>query len=101
MFSELDQYKGAAEQIKLSIQNPNDQAIKDAAWQALLPLVTSLRKFWQFSSALSKAYTDLIKELTSEEGAATQVSHYNSDTAIFNFAIVATRTETGVSPTVR
>lgn len=72
ILNELDQYKGAAEQIKLSIQNPNDQAIKDAAWQALLPLVTSLRKFWQFSSALSKAYTDLIKELTSEEGAATQ-----------------------------
>lgn len=68
---ELDQYKGAAEQIKKSIQNPNDQEIKDATWNTLLPHVASLRKFWQFSKALTTAYTDLIKELTSEEGAAT------------------------------
>jgi len=69
---ELENYKGAAEEIKNSLLNPSDKDIKDALWETLLPLVATLRKFWQFSSALSKAYTDLIKELTSEVGAATQ-----------------------------
>jgi len=71
ILNELEVYAGAAGLIKKSIENPSDQNLKDATWDALLPLVASLRKFWLFSSALSSAFVDLLKELTSEEGAAT------------------------------
>ena len=80
--SELEVYAGAAGLIKKSIENPSDQNLKDATWDALLPLVASLRKFWLFSSALSTAFVDLLKELTSEEGAATHVSNFFS---FFNY----------------
>ena len=46
---ELENYGGAQAETKLYIQNPGSEEKKTEAWEALLPLVTKLKKFWQFS----------------------------------------------------
>jgi len=67
ILQELREYEGAQQDIKLSIQNPNDPDIKRKAWEKLLPLVCKMKKFWNFSSSFSSSYILLIKELTSDD----------------------------------
>lgn len=68
---DLSNYQGAAAEIKKCIQMPSDQEHKDLTWNTLLPLVARLKRFWQFSSALTNAYIAIISELTSQAGCAT------------------------------
>lgn len=35
-----------------AIQNPNDEALQDQAWAAVVPLVGKLKKFYEFSLRL-------------------------------------------------
>lgn len=35
-----------------AIQNPNDEALQEQAWAAVVPLVGRLKKFYQFSQRL-------------------------------------------------
>lgn len=35
-----------------AIQNPNDEALQDQAWAAVVPLVGKLKKFYEFSQRL-------------------------------------------------
>ena len=73
MISELEGYAGAQAQTKLYIQNPGNPEYKEQCWEALLPLVTLLKKFWSFSFDLSSSYCALISELTSDNENATKV----------------------------
>lgn len=35
-----------------AIQNPNDEALQEEAWQAVVPSVGKLKKFYEFSQRL-------------------------------------------------
>ncbi|CDQ81779.1 unnamed protein product [Oncorhynchus mykiss] len=52
ILDELQAYKGAGQEIREAIQNPNDEALQKAAWVAVVPLVGKLKKFYQFSQRL-------------------------------------------------
>lgn len=68
---DLTNYEGAAAEIKKCIQSPSDQEHKDHTWNTLLPLVVRLKRYFEFSSALTEAYIDIIRELTRHQGSAT------------------------------
>lgn len=38
-----------------AIQNPNDEALQDQAWAAVVPLVGNLKKFYEFSQRLGNS----------------------------------------------
>ncbi|CAL8235137.1 unnamed protein product [Boreogadus saida] len=52
ILDELQAYKGAGQEIREAIQNPNDDVLQDQAWAAVVPLVGKLKKFYQFSQRL-------------------------------------------------
>ncbi|CAL8313640.1 unnamed protein product [Merluccius merluccius] len=54
ILDELQAYKGAGKEIREAIQNPNDEALQDQSWAAVVPLVGKLKKFYQFSQRLVK-----------------------------------------------
>ncbi|KAI3355368.1 hypothetical protein L3Q82_018211, partial [Scortum barcoo] len=49
-----------------AIQNPNDEALQEEAWAAVVPLVGKLKKFYEFSQRLEAALHSLLRALTSE-----------------------------------
>ncbi|XP_016092804.1 protein FAM49B-like [Sinocyclocheilus grahami] len=52
ILDELQEYKGAGQEIREAIQSPNDEALQDQAWAAVVPLVGKLKKFYEFSQRL-------------------------------------------------
>ncbi|TWW70824.1 Protein FAM49B L1 [Takifugu flavidus] len=52
ILDELQAYKGAGVEIREAIQNPNDEALQEQAWAAVVPLVGKLKKFYEFSQRL-------------------------------------------------
>uniref|UniRef100_A0A8C1XA07 Family with sequence similarity 49 member Bb n=1 Tax=Cyprinus carpio TaxID=7962 RepID=A0A8C1XA07_CYPCA len=66
ILDELQAYKGAGQEIREAIQNPNDEALQDQAWAAVVPLVGKLKKFYEFSQRLEAALHSLLRALTSE-----------------------------------
>lgn len=51
---ELEEYKGASEEIREAIANPRNEELQDYAWAAVLPLVGKLKSFYEFSIQLGK-----------------------------------------------
>ena len=51
---ELQEYKGASEEIREAIANPRNEEMQEYAWAAVLPLVAKLKKFYEFSIQLGK-----------------------------------------------
>lgn len=51
ILNELQCYKGAGREIREAIACPSEETQKQA-WNAVLPLVTKLKKFYQFSNQL-------------------------------------------------
>uniref|UniRef100_A0A8B9KZB3 Protein FAM49B n=1 Tax=Astyanax mexicanus TaxID=7994 RepID=A0A8B9KZB3_ASTMX len=66
ILDELQAYKGAGQEIREAIQNPNDEALQDQAWAAVVPLVGKLKKFYEFSQRLEAALHSLLRALTNE-----------------------------------
>ncbi|KAG8009558.1 Protein FAM49B [Nibea albiflora] len=66
ILDELQAYKGAGQEIREAIQNPNDEALQEQAWAAVVPLVGKLKKFYEFSQRLEAALHSLLGALTSE-----------------------------------
>uniref|UniRef100_A0A672H376 CYRIA/CYRIB Rac1 binding domain-containing protein n=1 Tax=Salarias fasciatus TaxID=181472 RepID=A0A672H376_SALFA len=66
ILDELQAYKGAGQEIREAIQNPNDDALQEQAWAAVVPLVGKLKKFYEFSQRLEAALHSLLGALTSE-----------------------------------
>ncbi|CAG5896171.1 unnamed protein product [Menidia menidia] len=58
ILDELQAYKGAGQEIREAIQNPNDEALQEQAWAAVVPLVGKLKKFYEFSQRLAGRATD-------------------------------------------
>ncbi|KAK3515377.1 hypothetical protein QTP70_018730, partial [Hemibagrus guttatus] len=66
ILDELQAYNGAGKEIREAIQNPNDEALQDQAWAAVVPLVGKLKKFYEFSQRLEAALHSLLRALTNE-----------------------------------
>ena len=52
ILKELEEYKGASEEIREAIANPRNEELQDFAWSAVLPLVGKLKSFYEFSIQL-------------------------------------------------
>ncbi|KAJ8375133.1 hypothetical protein SKAU_G00057130 [Synaphobranchus kaupii] len=52
ILDDLQDYKGAGEEIREAIQNPSDEGLQEKAWGAVVPLVGKLKKFYEFSQRL-------------------------------------------------
>ncbi|CAB1343153.1 unnamed protein product [Coregonus sp. 'balchen'] len=64
ILSGLQAYKGAGQEIRDAIQNPNDMLLQERAWNSVCPLVIRLKKFYGFSLRLEKALQSLLESLT-------------------------------------
>nr|XP_023829531.1 protein FAM49A [Salvelinus alpinus] len=64
ILSGLQAYKGAGQEIRDAIQNPNDMLLQERAWNSVCPLVIRLKKFYGFSLRLEKALQGLLESLT-------------------------------------
>ncbi|XP_034383184.1 protein FAM49A isoform X1 [Cyclopterus lumpus] len=60
----LQAYKGAGQEIRDAIQNPNDFMLQERAWNSVCPLVIKLKKFYSFSLRLEEALQSLLECLT-------------------------------------
>lgn len=67
IIEELKSYKGAGEKIREAISNPNSEEHQEAAWQTVLPLVSQLRKFYEYALELETALCQLLSVLCSPE----------------------------------
>ncbi|KAM9338942.1 CYFIP-related Rac1 interactor A [Symphorus nematophorus] len=64
ILSGLQAYKGAGQEIRDAIQNPNDFMQQERAWNSVCPLVIKLKKFYSFSLRLEEALQSLLECLT-------------------------------------
>ncbi|CAB3384816.1 CYFIP-related Rac1 interactor B [Cloeon dipterum] len=71
ILNELQQYKGAGKEIREAISNPTDESQKRAL-QAVLPLVSKLKRFFEFSLELEAVVPQILSELCSGEMIPTQ-----------------------------
>ncbi|XP_054624714.1 CYFIP-related Rac1 interactor B-like isoform X4 [Dunckerocampus dactyliophorus] len=72
ILEELQGYTGAGEEIRQAIQSPNEEGVQERAWSAVLPLVTKLKTFYEFSHKLECSLPCLLDVLTSPDAPPTQ-----------------------------
>lgn len=66
ILTELEQYSGAGDHIRQAISKPNDESLQTAAWDAVCPLVSKLKTFYDYSSEVETALPDLLTALCKE-----------------------------------
>uniref|UniRef100_A0AAR2LJH1 CYRIA/CYRIB Rac1 binding domain-containing protein n=1 Tax=Pygocentrus nattereri TaxID=42514 RepID=A0AAR2LJH1_PYGNA len=72
ILQDLQSYSGAGEAIRQAIQQPNDERVQEKAWNAVVPLVGKLKKFYEFSLKLEGTLHGLLGFLTSARCSPTQ-----------------------------
>jgi len=65
----LSGYRGAGEAIRVAISQPKDEAQQASAWDAVCPLVTKLKVFYDYSSEVEKMLPLILQELCQEDPA--------------------------------
>ncbi|KAK3588422.1 hypothetical protein CHS0354_019032 [Potamilus streckersoni] len=84
---ELQQYRGAAEEIRKAISSPKDEDLQEKAWHAVLPLVSQLKKYYEFSLKLENNVPILLEALCSKD--LTPNQHLETQQALFKqFAVI-------------
>lgn len=63
VLAELSDYKGAGEAIRMAISHPKDDAEQAAAWEAVCPLVSKLKSFYDYSSEVEGVLPELLHGL--------------------------------------
>jgi len=71
ILQELQDYKGASQEIRRAIGTPDAESEKHA-WEAVLPLVSKLKDFYLFSKELEKLVPKILLELCSGPMSPTQ-----------------------------
>lgn len=79
ILEELAVYKGAGREIREAIATPNEE-FQRRAWLAVVPLVTKLKRFYDFSLELEEIVPKILGELCS--GAMTPTQHLETQQAI-------------------
>nr|XP_057924807.1 CYFIP-related Rac1 interactor B-like [Doryrhamphus excisus] len=72
ILEELQGYTGAGEEIRQAIQSPSEEGVQERAWSAVLPLVTKLKTFYEFSHKLEGSLRCLLDVLTGPDAPPTQ-----------------------------
>uniref|UniRef100_A0A4W6CMA5 Family with sequence similarity 49 member Ba n=1 Tax=Lates calcarifer TaxID=8187 RepID=A0A4W6CMA5_LATCA len=72
ILDDLQAYRGAGEEIRQAIQNPSVEGVQEKAWSAVVPLVTKLKTFYEFSQKLESSLQCLLDVLTSSGSTPTQ-----------------------------
>lgn len=80
ILTSLRNYKGAGELIREAISNASSEEHQDAAWQAVCPLVSLLKIFYEYALELESALCQLLNCLCSPEVSALQ--HLEREQAI-------------------
>lgn len=80
VLNELQQYKGAGNEIREAIANPRSESLQERAWKAVIPLVTKLRNFYEFSLQLESIVPKILLELCS--GDLTPLKHLETQQAL-------------------
>ncbi|KAM9321748.1 CYFIP-related Rac1 interactor B [Pholidichthys leucotaenia] len=60
----LQEYRGAGEEIREAIQSPGVDQVQEKAWSAVVPLVIKLKTFYEFSQKLERSLQCLLDVLT-------------------------------------
>ncbi|ESO88257.1 hypothetical protein LOTGIDRAFT_219325 [Lottia gigantea] len=81
ILDKLRNYTGASESIRNAISNPSSEDLQEVAWHDVIPLVSKLKLFYEFSLKLEKIVPDLLKELCS--GDMTPTEHLENQQALF------------------
>jgi hypothetical protein len=79
ILQELQDYKGASQEIRRAIGTPDPDSEKQA-WEAVLPLVTKLKDFYLFSKELEKLVPKILMEICG--GPMTPTQHLESQQAL-------------------
>ncbi|XP_039284736.1 CYFIP-related Rac1 interactor B [Nilaparvata lugens] len=79
ILEELGMYKGAGREIREAITTPNEDHVR-RAWITVLPLVTKLKSFYDFSLELEAIVPKILGELCS--GAMTPTQHLETQQAL-------------------
>ncbi|XP_024124627.1 CYFIP-related Rac1 interactor B isoform X1 [Oryzias melastigma] len=64
ILNDLQEYRGAGEEIRQAIQSPGDETVQEKAWSAVVPLVAKLKTFYEFSHKLESSLRSLLDVLT-------------------------------------
>ncbi|XP_016897654.1 protein FAM49B isoform X2 [Cynoglossus semilaevis] len=64
VLDELQAYTGAGEDIRQAIQSPGVERVQEKAWSAVVPLVSKLKTFYEFSVKLESSLRCLLVVLT-------------------------------------
>lgn len=62
----LETYEGAGDHIRKAISNASDASLQKAAWDAVCPLVTKIKEFYDYSSELDGVMPVLLESLCSQ-----------------------------------
>jgi len=63
VLQELSEYRGAGEAIRMAISHPKDEAEQTAAWDAVCPLVSKLKAFYDYSAEVEAVLPELLHGL--------------------------------------
>ncbi|KAM8839280.1 CYFIP-related Rac1 interactor B-like isoform 2-T2 [Synchiropus picturatus] len=72
ILEDLQNYRGAGEEIRQAIQRPGAVGVQERAWSAVVPLVNKLKTFYEFTHKLESSLWCLLDVLTSSEATPTQ-----------------------------
>ncbi|XP_075875985.1 CYFIP-related Rac1 interactor B-like [Nelusetta ayraudi] len=72
ILTELQTYRGAGEEIRQAIQSPAAEGAQKNAWSAVVPLVSKLKTFYEFSHKLESSLRLLLDVFTGGETSVMQ-----------------------------
>ncbi|XP_061586933.1 CYFIP-related Rac1 interactor B-like [Cololabis saira] len=72
ILQDLQAYRGAGDEIRQAIQNPGVDGVQEKAWAAVVPLVSKLKTFYEFSQKLESDLRCLLEVLSSFSTTPTQ-----------------------------
>ncbi|XP_066991698.1 CYFIP-related Rac1 interactor B [Anabrus simplex] len=79
ILEEIQCYKGAGKEIREAISTPTEE-YQRRAWQAVMPLVTKLKRFYEFSTELEAVVPRILFQLCS--GSMTPTQHLETQQAL-------------------
>lgn len=81
ILQELGGYRGASNEIRDAISNPKAENYQEKAWHTVTPLVSQLKKYYEYSTLLETTVPYLLGVLCSNEMTSRQ--HLESQQALF------------------
>ncbi|XP_074641685.1 CYFIP-related Rac1 interactor B-like isoform X2 [Tubulanus polymorphus] len=81
ILNDLQHYKGASNEIKDAISNPKKEELQEKAWLVVFPLVSKLKRYFEFSIQFESIISQLLGVLCNNE--MTSKEHLESQQALF------------------